>query len=215
MKNNYNGFTLIELLVAITIFAIMSAIAYGGLNYMLDTSDYLDQRQQHHRSLMMAIMRMEDDLAQVRPRTIRNIDGSSIPAFIGQDPASNVFGAPTMEFVRGGMAILSEAPRTDLQRVGYRLDDESRLIRMTWPVLDRTASTTALEYTLLDNVEEFDVRFFSRDNKPNWVNNWPVSPTQPPGQLSPKASSDLPHGIEVTLKIKDSYTITRLFLVNG
>ena len=210
-KNSCNGFTLIELLVAISIFAIISVVSLGGLNYVLDSSDYLSQKQQSHRQLFIALLRIEDDLAQARPRTVRDINGASLAAFIGRQTDARALGAPAMEFTYGGMAIIGEAPRTDLQRVAYRLNDEGQLLRMTWAVLDRTATTVPIEYPLLENVEEFEVRFYSGASTPNWAREWPTTLAQP----NAPASTTIPEGVELRLKLKEQPVITRLFIVNG
>jgi general secretion pathway protein J len=209
-RNTFNGFTLIELLVAISIFAVIAVIALSGLNYILNSSDYLSQQQRSHRQLVAALMRIEDDLAQARPRTVRRIDGISVAAFIGQPTDTRALGAPAMEFTYGGLAIIGEAPRTDLQRVAYRLNGESQLTRMTWAVLDRTATTAPIEHPLLENVEEFEARFYSGTSKPNWVGNWPITRTQP----NAPTSTEFPEGVELRLKLKGQPVITRLFIVN-
>ena len=45
------GFTLIELLVALTIFALMSAMAYRGLNAVLETREQVLQDNHKWREL--------------------------------------------------------------------------------------------------------------------------------------------------------------------
>ena len=43
IKNSY-GFTLLELMVAISIFAIVSLLAMGGLNNMLNTQEHAEKK---------------------------------------------------------------------------------------------------------------------------------------------------------------------------
>ena len=40
---NFEGFTLLELLIAVAVFAVLSALAYGGLNNVLLTSRYTQE----------------------------------------------------------------------------------------------------------------------------------------------------------------------------
>ena len=49
MKFRSRGFTLIEVLIALTIFAIMSALAYRGLTSILDARDRVAQRSHGSR----------------------------------------------------------------------------------------------------------------------------------------------------------------------
>jgi len=62
------GFTLLEILVAVGIFALFSAMAYGGLIRVLDTRDRLDAERDYWRGLTMSFLQIEDDLAHARDR---------------------------------------------------------------------------------------------------------------------------------------------------
>jgi general secretion pathway protein J len=95
-----------------------------------------------------------------------------------------------------------------LQRVAYRLD-EGTLKRLMWPVLDLGPQTTPVETALLDDVEEFRVRFCSPPAcADTWHEVWP-----PQGIGTPP--SELPRGIEVKMTLKGRGEFTRLFLING
>jgi len=96
----------------------------------------------------------------------------------------------------------SDGPRSDLQRVAYRLD-EGTLKRLTWPVLDLGPQTTPAETPLLSDVEEFRVRFFAPAGA--WLDVWPTQ----------GISDVLPRGVEVKMTLKGRGEYTRLFLVNG
>ncbi len=155
------GFTLLELLVAIGIFALVSAIAYGSLIHFMDDRAHLDAEHEFWRKLSLVYIRMEDDFSQARDRPIRDPIGlpNPQPAFRGQPTDTRATGAPSVEFTRGGVLTLGSGTRSDLQRVGYRLDDGT-LKRLVWPVLDPGPQTEPLELPLLKNVESFRVRFF-------------------------------------------------------
>ncbi len=215
------GFTLLELIVAVVIFALMSAITYGGLIHVLETRERLEAERETQRGLIMAFMRLEEDLGQARDRPVRDIDGTPLPAFSGQAGDTRALGLPLLEFTRGGRAIIGDTELTgsvahsDLQRIAYRLTDEGELLRQTWPVLDRAPATEAQDATLLTEVEEIELCFFSA----------PVTGTQAPpaerctgtwpplGQTQP--TDTLPRGVEVKITLTGLGEITRLFLING
>lgn len=208
------GFTLLEVLVAVGIFALFSAMAYGSLLRILDTRDRLESERDFWRTLSLSLIQVEDDLAQVRPRTVRAPDGLNVlPAFRGQAVDSRALGEPSLEFTRGGQIVLGDGARSDLQRVGYQLRDGT-LSRLVWPALDQPPVSEPRAAPLLDHVEELRVRFY---NKPSaqqpggWVNAWPgISQTGAP--MPPDA---LPAAVELTLKIEGRGEIVRVFQVNG
>jgi general secretion pathway protein J len=195
------GFTLIELLVALLIFGIFSVLAYASLGRLLDGRARLADEQRTWQELSQVFLRISDDLAHARPRAVRDAAGVTfVPAFIGRPYDSRALADPSLEFTRGGE--LKYAAESDLRRVAYRLKD-GRLLRITWPVLDRGPVTAPLEGVLLANVETFEVGF--SDTRRNTVTTWPASGLNP---------NNLPPAVEVTLAVKGVGSFKRLFLVN-
>lgn len=199
---SFRGFTLLELLVAIGIFVLISAIAYGSLTRLMADRQRLEVEQDFWRGLSLTFARFEEDLGQARERSVRDAIGFPQPAFRGQPTDTRAVAAPSLEFTRGGVLTLSDGARSDLQRVGYRLDDGT-LKRLTWPVLDLGPQTEAVETPLLEDVEEFRVRFFAPAGA--WLDLWPAE----------GITEVLPRGVEVKLILKGRGEFTRLFLVNG
>jgi general secretion pathway protein J len=195
------GLTLIELVIAIGVFALFSAMAYGALNRIMSQRDRLENEQVFWRTLSLVFVRIEEDLAQARPRRVRDIDGNVLPSFRGQPTDTRAVAEPTFEFTRGGVIDLSAGGNTVLQRVGYRLEDD-HLVRLSWPVLDRGPQSKPTEATLLKNVEAFSVRFLAPNDE--WLDQWPIE----------GVADVLPRGIEVTLELKDRGEFTRSFVVN-
>lgn len=201
MKNT-RGFTLLELLVAISIFAIISAMAYGSLARVLRDRDRLEVEHEFWRALSLTFARLEEDLSQARSRTVRDVMGFSQPAFRGQPTDTRAMGLPSLEFTRGGVLTFDAGARSDMQRVGYRLVDGT-LQRLLWPVLDQAPQTKPLELPLISNVESFQVRFYSPSGI--WLDQWPAS----------GANDPQPRGVEIKLTLTGRGEFTRLFLVNG
>lgn len=203
-----NGFTLLELLAAMVIFAIMSAMAFGGLNYILDSREHLENERRKHQDVSLALLRMEDDLSQCRNRPIRLEDGNSSPAFVGREPDERALAEATVECTRGGQAIVGRLPTSDLMRIGYRLNDEQKLLRIVWPVLDRAPQTVPRSQQVLSNVETFSIRYFH--NK-EWHRLWPLQIQSGTTNTAPP----VPEGIELTIKQIDQPEIQRLLIING
>jgi len=198
----HRGFTLLELLVAIGIFALISGIAYGSLTRLMSDRARLQSEQEFWRVLSLTFTRLEDDLSQARERSVRDVIGFTQPAFRGQPTDTRAIAAPSMEFTRGGVLTFSAGARSDMQRVAYRLVDGT-LKRLTWPVLDQGPQTVPLETPLLNQVEEFRVRFYAPAGA--WLDLWPAE----------GIGETLPRGVEVKVTLKGRGEFTRLFLVNG
>jgi general secretion pathway protein J len=197
------GFTLLEVLVAIAVFAVMSSLAYAGLTRMLEGRDRLEAERDRWRSAALAFVQMEDDLAQVRPRGVRNVIGAALPAFRGQPVDPRPLGEPSIEFTRGGLFVGPNATMPDLQRVAYRLK-EGRLLRLTWPALDRPPVAEPLETELLANVENLTARFHAPGTGGGWHDQWPpINSTVP-----------LPDAVELEFDLGGVGRLKRLLLVN-
>lgn len=198
------GFTLLEVLVAIAIFAIFSAMAYGGLLRVLDSRDRIEAEREAWRELALGFQRIKDDLAQAVARPVRDNDGGPLPAFRGQPTDIRALGEPSIEFTRAGLPA-TETGGTGLQRVAYRVS-EKRLVRLHWPVLDRAPVTKPLAAPLLDQVEELEVRFYHNGA---WLDRWPP---QTPGAAAGPAA-DLPRAVEIRLVHAKQGELVRTFLV--
>lgn len=156
------GFSLIELLVAVTVFAIMSALAYGGLNSIARTRAELARQEDVLRDLMRAVGALQRDLRAVAARPVRGNFGQELPAFIGS--------ADHLEFTRLGFANPQAEPRSNLERVLYELDS-GMLKRGRYAVLDRAPTTTPTLGELQIKAEDFRLRYLDADN--HWLDAWP------------------------------------------
>jgi general secretion pathway protein J len=205
-------------LVAVGIFALFSAMAYGGLIRILDTRDRLEAERDYWRGLTMSFLQIEDDLAHARPRSIRGPDGvGTRAAFLGQAVDNRALGDASLEFTRGGLMVIGDGARSDLQRVGYRLR-EGTLERLVWPALDQPPVSEPRAAPLIEHVEELRVRFYALPG--GWVDVWPASTqtgvASPNAALpSPSPNAALPSAVELTLKIEGRGEIVRVFRVQG
>ncbi|MFP4606643.1 MAG: type II secretion system minor pseudopilin GspJ [Thiohalospira sp.] len=182
------GFTLVELLVALAIFAIMSALAYGGLRSVLDSHQMVRERAAELERLQTAFLLMGRDLQQAVARPVRDELGDPVAAL--RTPPGR---ERAVAFTRTGHANPAGERRSHLQRVAYGLRD-GELVRYAWPHLDRVQGMEPVAMPVLADVDELSFRF--RDRQGEWRHEWP-----PPGR-GPEEPA-LPLAVELELEVTD------------
>ena len=171
--NDHSGFTLIEILVALFIFAVVGLISAQLLGRTVNAYEVLDDRGQRLGQIHRAMLVVERDMLQFRNRPIRMAQGEPLPALMIGDEGA-------LSMTRGGWRNPLQRPRSELQRVGYRIQDE-KLVRAYWPVLDRRGDEEPISQTLLEGVE--DLEFFAIDQNGQEHKFWPPRSGQGVGQL--------------------------------
>ena len=92
------GFTLIELLVAMTVLAVMAAIAYGGLNNIIRQYQQTEDEVARMVALQRTLVMLSNDLHQLQPRSVREpFHGDPEGAFVAAESADY-----QVVFTRGG-----------------------------------------------------------------------------------------------------------------
>jgi len=200
------GFTLIELLIALSVFAVLAMLAYGGLNTMLNTRALTDQRADALRELQLAYRSVERDIDQWVPREIRDEFGTVKPSL----SAGGELGA-SLELTRGGWRNPAEQPRSTLQRVAYGVQDD-KLVRLTWLSLDRAPAAQPEEQELLTGVRELRLRFLDAANV--WQDRWPSTDTPVVGE-APVAAPPPPRAVEWVLVTERWGELRWLFRLPG
>ncbi len=194
------GFTLLELLIAVAVFAILGVMAYGGLNSVLVTQSATAQEAERLGALQMSIRFLERDIAQLVNRPIRNQFGDEEPAIVINE-------RPLLRLTHGGWQNPAGQTRSELQRVAYDVDEDDRLVRQIWPLLDGADADRLLETPLLENVDELEFRVMDADKK--WREEWPP-PTNEPTSGESAAEVALPLAVEITLNAEPWGRIRRL-----
>jgi general secretion pathway protein J len=178
------------MLVAVAIFALASALAFGGLSSLLRTRDQLDLANERLGRLQFAVGLIERDVRSVSTRGIRDAYGAPRAALEG--------GSDRIELTRNGFANSLLAPRAELERIGYRVID-GELRRERYVMLDRTPATAHIEDSLITEVERIEWRYLDRNGRE--FGQWP-----PPRA----ASEQLPRAVVVTLALRDFGDVRRV-----
>ena len=199
--NNQSGFTLIEILIAVVIFALMAAVAYRGLDAILESKRQIDIESEKWRKITLFLTRLERDFSVIAPRSIKDAIKGDANALVGEVTATGDYDAQ-LAFTRMGS---SEELNTLAapQRVGYRLRSNHIEI-LRWPVLDQAPNTKPAVSILMPDISALEFRYL--DENAQWVTRW--APPIPPGA---KTSDQLPNAVEVKLTLKTGEIITRLF----
>lgn len=203
MMQRQSGFTLLELIIAVGIFALMSAMAYSGLNSALSTQKHADSQAERLAQLQKAMLIIGRDIEQAINRPVRDNYADELAAMTGGG-----FGSSILEFSRTGRSNPMKQQRSHLQRVGYVMA-EDQLLRQAWPVVDRSLNSEAYEGVLLEAVNSVDLRFLDSDK--TWHEQWPPDATNIGNQNQDQ--SRLPRAVEITIDLEDWGEVRRVFEV--
>ncbi len=195
-----HGFTLLELLVAITVFATMSVMAYGGLRNVIDNSGASEQALNRLKDVQTGVSAISRDLTQITHRDIRDEYGN-VRGYLLTPQNPDLL----IEFSRNGHRNPAGLLRSNLQRVAYQLQD-NKLYRLHWPQMDRAPGVEAYKSEILDKVNTVDFRFL--DDKQNWHNQWP------PLNAGAEQPTPLLSAIEISIELADWGEIKRLYEVS-
>lgn len=201
--SHHAGFTLLELLVAMGIFAVIGAMALGGLNAIVDQTTLAQAQMDKLARLQRAMRLITTDLGSLAPRYVRDELG-------GSDPLLPVLANSSFEYVlratRSGWPNPAGLPhRGTLQRFQYRLED-GKLYREYWPVVDSVLGQKPRSEELLTGVRSVKILFLDGQNgQKEWQALWP-----PPGG---KEQSTRPRAIRFSIDLDDWGEIERLIEV--
>ena len=205
------GFTLIEVLIALAITAFVAAVAYSSLSTALLAVESTRATAQRTYEMNRAWMIISRDLRQFVARPVRDEFGQVEPAMAGGAAARFA-----LSFTRGGWHNPNGLPRSNLQRVNYRVEDGA-LWRDTYPVLDRAPDTQPQQVRLLEGVEVLELVFLGdlaaaeREGRGltidtrGWQASWVADTSAPDIVLLP------PVALEIRLELEDIGELRRIY----
>jgi general secretion pathway protein J len=206
------GFTLIEVLIAMAITAFVSLLSYQTLSTALTGIDSARSESDRLHEINRAFNVLSRDIRLISNRPVRDEFGMLASAVSGGELARD-----PLRLTRSGWHNSTGAPRSTLQRVAYRLE-EDRLLRLTYPVLDRTTAIEPTETVLIEDVEELAFRFLpsvnvvevNRDqtiDRRFWQDNWVADVGFTDKLIEPPAA------IEVRITLSDWGELERLYVM--
>lgn len=191
MRRQQSGLTLIELMVAVLLLALLTLMAYRGLDSMTRANDRTVAESERWRATMLLFERLGADVAQPARRSIREQSGAILPAWWGR-ALSEADGADAqLEFSR------KSPPGRDDTRLGYRLRG-GNVELLLWRALDRAPGSVPELHPLLDNVHELRVQHL--DAQGRWQDRWPVTDSEP-----------LPRAVSIELTLAEGISVKRIF----
>lgn len=199
-----SGFTLIEVFVALSVFGVLSLLAYMSLGQTLANADMLNARMDRLQSIQRTVSYLSSELLQTVPRPVRvDLGDAPVPAL------QSSFGTDfALQLTHGGWPNSIGVPRSTLQRTAYRIEDDE-LIRYHWNVLDRTVNSTPITTVMLEEVESLSFRFLQQTDE--WTEQWP--PLSAQGAQGTQ-SGNLPRAVEIVLTLADEGEISRVVEVS-
>ena len=195
------GFTLLELLVAISVLALVSLIAWRGLDSLVLTRERLEPEADRTRALLTAFGQLDRDVA-----------AAANPLFIGsREPTvrlrQEANGSSTLEILR--IAPAQPDGITRVQTVIWRLLDGA-LVRQAGPALTELGPVGADQWqsaALIGGVRSLRARAWQAGSGWAEPGNLPAAPVG--------GASATPPGIEVVLDRADGTRLRRVLVVGG
>jgi len=186
-----SGFTLLEILVALSVFAILTVMAFEGLNGTVRTRETLEQETDRWKELLFFFNRVESDLKNIATRPIVGELGGILPPLLGASEYMDER-AINLSLTRFGSA-LESGKLAVMKRVGYRLR-EGQMELLIWPVLDQPTRSDPETYTLLTGVAGLSLRYL--DEALEWRMDW--------------GADSIPRAVEFAITLDTGQTIRRL-----
>jgi len=191
-----SGFTLIEMLVALFAFAILSAASTAVLTSTFAAKRNIDAAIERTEDLALFDTLLRQDFANLTTRPTRDAFGALEPVSLQLYTSDNTL----IRFTRTGRANPQGlAPRGDLMRISYTLDD-GRLLRRSPALPTPAADTPITERVMLDGIRSLDVTAFAGTDELLQVN---VPINVPPG-------AGIPDRLLFMIELDSGDTLTQL-----
>lgn len=198
IKRKQQGFTLLEVLVAISIFSVVSLAGFTIFDTVLRGEDSSKARSERQNELQRAFLLMERDFTQIAKRSMRVSGESPSKSFIQTADDSFLADEQAIAFVRSGWTNPGLLlPRSDMQNVAYRLEEET-LQRLHYNFVDAVVGQEPRIRPLLSQVTSLAFEFYDGGK---WQKKW--------------SGESLPQAIAIEIETEDFGLIRRQFLVAG
>ncbi|MGI1679596.1 MAG: type II secretion system minor pseudopilin GspJ [Cellvibrionaceae bacterium] len=219
------GFTLLEVLIAIAVTVTVAGMAYTFFDSAIEASESSEAVLKNVNELETVWQLLATDVHHIIDRKLPSSSvsvgssGGNAPAFMGGDPALSgtnfLQGEYILRFVRDGWTNPLQQIRSDLQRVGYRWQDE-QLWREYWAERNQAYDTEPTGRRLIaEDIIAIKIRFLPSTSKSvasgPWVDEWPPAPSS--SNLGKVGT--MPIAFEITLTLEDMGDVQRTFALPG
>lgn len=219
MMRRQRGVTLLELMIALSIFALMGAVAYRLLAGVIEGQRQASIRADELITLQKTLTVLDQDISAWLDRPV-SLNGEAMSSLILHEDYPILL-------TRSGWRNPLQLPRSQLQRVAYDVghhpgkdepssryyqDQGNYLRRLSWPVLDQTQASKPRVQVLLAGIDAIDVWVISqRDKLIQRHQQWPLLPQD--SSDDPLTAADVA-AIELHLQHRALGKLTRLYKVN-
>ena len=163
IRKSQIGMTLLEVLVAMTLMVIISAIAYGGLNGLIDAKIQTDNVAIDIRQELLTSQQLNKDFQAMIKRKTKNSQGTDKPSIIGQ--------FSLIEFTRNGHNNPLKQHYSDLQRVRWFIKD-NQLIRGSLNLIDEGGISDWQFRSYLEDIDELNFIYLNQAGIES--RRWPI-----------------------------------------
>ena len=206
LRKRQSGLTLLEVLVAVGILAVISTVSFQVISVVTLSSEASQESLKRLKRLDRTWIVIENDVRNILPVLRTPQFGETIPSFTAGDGNDEYW----MTLLRGGVANPLGLPRSEIQRVAYKLEDNV-LSRYTWVDSYNLEEEEAFPQKLLDGLESIEVRVLLNNARSisagPWDDSWPSSNTG--SQASAATASQLPLAIEITMTLDNEEELRR------
>lgn len=186
------GFTLLELLVAVSIFSIISLVAFTSLTQVQRANAHTESVMKRLNQIQLAVRKLEQDISQMTLRPARDRYGEQQPAIIND--SDKLY----LEFTRSGADPFINRNKTRFLRVAYYLQNDT-LYRQIWHQLDLPDQVQPEFYPILSRIKSIQLRFLDDKNQSHL--NWP------PNNMT---TIELPLAIEIEMELEQNGRLKRI-----
>jgi len=154
------GFTLLEVIIAIALFSMISLSSFTIFNTVIKSDESSKAKTTRINELQRGFLLIERDLLQIAQRSIRLNGEEPLNDFLHTDSNSFSNSESTLAFVRHGWTNPGLLlPRSSMQSVAYRLNDET-FERLHFNFVDAIQGQEPKIRKLITNVQTLSFEFF-------------------------------------------------------
>ncbi|MAY56853.1 MAG: type II secretion system protein GspJ [Gammaproteobacteria bacterium] len=239
MVRTEGGFTLVELLIAMSITVMIAAVSYQFLDSAIEARERGDQLMQEIEQIERFWQLLNGDIEHIANRPLpmpatgvdplQSVLGDTDERVVMLAVPHNAFSLEALSGRQGAMIWFSRhawhnpmaSPRSELQRVLYRLSPDGTLYRDSWQESNQALGTPPMQsMPLLQAVEQVSWRFLpvgvttqgSSIDDAGWISGWPLAAAAGDNEILQRQRR-LPAAIEVSLRVSGLGEVRRVFVL--